>query len=76
MRYLKSLKDGNSQFRSVLLMATKKTKEVPNPAGREGKPLSLAPMTESDVLRKLLAAKPEKLHALKKAKKAKTAKKE
>lgn len=56
-------------------MSTKTTKEIPNPAGREGRPLSLAPMTETDVLKKLLAAKPEKLQALKKPKKAKAGKK-
>lgn len=50
-------------------------KQTPNPAGREGRPLSLAPLTEADVLKKLLAAKPEKLQALKKPKKAKVAKK-
>lgn len=50
-------------------------KHNPNPTGREGRPLSLAPMTEADVLKKLLAAKPEKLQALKKPKKAKAAKK-
>lgn len=53
----------------------KKDKHNPNPAGSAGRPLSLAPMTETDVLKKLLAAKPEKLDQLKKAKKAKAAKK-
>lgn len=56
-------------------MPTQKAKDIPNPAGREGKPLSLAPLTETDVLKKLLAAKPEKLGQLKRAKKAKAAKK-
>ena len=56
-------------------MSKKKEEHNPNPAGREGKPLSLAPLTETDVLKKLLAAKPEKLDQLKKAKKAKAAKK-
>lgn len=56
-------------------MKTKKVEHNPNPAGREGKPLSLSPLTETDVLKKLLAAKPEKLDQLKKAKKAEAAKK-
>lgn len=56
-------------------MPTKKDSEIPNPAGREGKPLSLAPMTETEAPKKLLAAKPATLEKLKKAKKAKAAKK-
>lgn len=53
----------------------KKIKHNPNPAGREGKPLSLAPMTETDVLKKLLTVKPGKLAELRKPKKVKTTKK-
>lgn len=31
---------------------------TPNPAGREGKPMSLAPLSFDDALRKILAAPP------------------
>lgn len=57
------------------MKTAKKGKHNPNPSGREGRPLSLAPMTETDVLKKLLTVKPEKLAELKKLKKAKAAKK-
>ena len=56
-------------------MSKSKLEHNPNPAGREGKPLSLAPLTETDVLKKLLTVKPKKLAELRKPKKAKAAKK-
>lgn len=43
-------------------MGNKKTKDVPNPGGREGRPLSV-----EEALRKMLAVKPEKLAELKKS---------
>lgn len=46
-------------------MPTKKSKDVPNPAGREGRPLSLAPLTVEEALRKALSVSPEKLAELK-----------
>jgi hypothetical protein len=33
--------------------------KITNPAGREGKPFTLAPHSFDDALRKILAAKPE-----------------
>ncbi|GEM_PF-5809358 len=47
----------------------------PNPAGREGKPFTLAPHSFDDALRKILAAKPEPKPARKSAKKKTPAKK-
>jgi hypothetical protein len=34
-------------------------REIPNPAGKAGKPFSLAPHSFEDALRKILAAPPE-----------------
>lgn len=46
-------------------MPNKKTEHNPNPSGREGKPLSLAPLTVEEALRKALSISPEKLARLK-----------
>jgi hypothetical protein len=44
-------------------------KEHPNPAGREGKPISLAPHTFEDVVRKMLSTPPPPKPAKKPTKK-------
>lgn len=46
-------------------MPTKKSKHNPNPMGREGRPLSLAPLTVEEALRKALTVSPKKLAELK-----------
>lgn len=46
-------------------MPAKKDKDIPILAGRDGRPLALAPITTEDALRKLLAVRPETLEELK-----------
>jgi hypothetical protein len=48
--------------------------QSPNPAGREGKPFTLAPMKFDDALRKILASPPEAKPERKKAQPKKTSK--
>lgn len=43
----------------------------PNPTGKEGKPITLAPMTFEEAVRKMLATEPPKDEPKKAAKKAK-----
>jgi hypothetical protein len=50
-------------------------RESPNPAGREGKPFSLAPYSFEDALQKILKATPEPKAERKKAQPKKTSKK-
>lgn len=50
-------------------MKLKNSKDIPNPAGREGRPLSLAPLTVEEALRKALSVSPEKLQQLRESEK-------
>jgi hypothetical protein len=43
-----------------------KQKQTPNPHGREGKPISLAPYSFEDALKKILKAEPPRKEAKKK----------